>query len=122
MALKIRKALYGAVSQEVVDVLLKLGGLCVTEEMHDEAQTILFECLTLESELYASVTADTEPDIDTHDGTAVNTSEMIVFKVKDNDASTASTASTVQFHLKDCQPTVVETVNIIACNFKAKTQ
>ena len=124
MALKIRKVLYGAVSQEVVDVLLKLGVLCVAEDLSHEAETILFECLLLESELYRSL--DTNVDKDEYiDST--NSSEVIVFHLKGGavDGGTASAApapARAIFALQDVQPTVAETVNLLASNFKAKAQ
>ena len=122
MALKIRKVLYGAVSQEVVDVLLKLGVLCVAEDLSHEAETILFECLLLESELYRSL--DTNVDKDEYiDST--NSSEVIVFHLKGAavDGGTAAPApARAIFALQDVQPTVAETVNLLASNFKAKAQ
>jgi hypothetical protein len=111
MSLKIRRALYGTVSQEVVEVLLRLGGLCVSESLHDNATTLLFECLSLQIELYSSSALD-------NTGTSALSppGDVVLFSITDS----AGASVKLSLCLRDAQPLVAETVNLIACNFKEK--
>lgn len=106
MSLKICRALYGAGSVQVSDVLLRLGALCVSEKLSDSAERLLFEALSLQCALYR------RSDID--DSNCCG--EVKVFTIKD--------ASEDEIELKiaaqDLRPPVAETVNLIACNFKDK--
>lgn len=147
MALKIRKELYDPVSSEVVDVLLQVGRLLIAEQSHDQAEAILFECLSLQSDLYRT---STDPDSNYEEVSSSasssalgscnttkcgnsNTSDTFVFHLKNSAPATDTITNItsiayggdeaceiVTFALRDLQPAVAEAVNLIACNFKAK--
>ena len=108
MALKIKKALYGAVSYEVVHILLQLGRLCISEQMFDKAEAILFECLSLQSRLTGTLEPEENSD----------QPQIIQFAIHDLNGN----STTVNFFTRDIQSATAEAVNLIAFNYNESNE
>jgi hypothetical protein len=120
MSLKIRKVLYGAASSEVIDALLRLSRLCVAEGLLDSAERLLLECLALQKDLYCSdagPTAVVTADCAGAGAGADGGRDSLLFHIKDAEGKEAAT---LLFPVINLTPTVAETVNLIACNYKAQ--